>query len=96
MPPHQHRRVSPARGGADRRAAAEAMAGLWEPYDGRLSRTVLREPGGEIPPGYSPNPAAAAPPAATAAARHVRLLAAVDPEAQRAAGGKGDGHATPK
>src|SRR5450759_5164838 len=29
---------------------------LWEPYDGRLSRTVLREPGGEIPPGYSPDP----------------------------------------
>ena len=29
--------------------------GLWEPYDGRLSRTVLREPGGEIPPGYSPD-----------------------------------------
>ena len=29
---------------------------LWEPYDGRLSRTVLREPGGEIPPGYSPEP----------------------------------------
>ena len=27
-------------------------AGLWEPYDGRLSRTVLREPGGAIPPGY--------------------------------------------
>lgn len=29
-------------------------AGLWEPYDGRLSRTVLREPGGAIPLGYSP------------------------------------------
>ena len=29
-------------------------AGLWEPDDGRLSRPVLREPGGEIPPGYSP------------------------------------------
>src|ERR1019366_3382502 len=26
---------------------------LWEPDDGRLSRPVLREPGGEIPPGYS-------------------------------------------
>jgi hypothetical protein len=25
---------------------------LWEPDDGRLSRPVLREPGGEIPPGY--------------------------------------------
>ena len=53
-----------------------------EPYDGRLSRTVLREPGGEIPPGYSPYPAAAAltaatgPAAAAGAARHVRLLAA--------------------
>ena len=30
-------------------------AGLREPYDGRLSRTVLREPGGAIPPGYSPS-----------------------------------------
>jgi len=30
-------------------------AGLWEPYDGRLSRTVLREPEGETPSGYSPN-----------------------------------------
>ena len=29
------------------------QADLWEPYDGRLSRTVLREPGGAIPPGYS-------------------------------------------
>ncbi len=29
-------------------------AGLWEPYDGRLARTVLREPGGAIPPGYLP------------------------------------------
>ena len=28
-------------------------ADLWEPDDGRLSRPVLREPGGEIPPGYS-------------------------------------------
>ena len=26
----------------------------WEPDDGRLSRPVLREPGGETPPGYSP------------------------------------------
>src|SRR5581483_8011001 len=25
----------------------------WEPDDGRLSRPVLREPGGETPPGYS-------------------------------------------
>ena len=27
--------------------------GWQERYDGRLSRTVLRGPGGEIPPGYS-------------------------------------------
>ena len=27
--------------------------GRQERYDGRLSRTVLRGPGGEIPPGYS-------------------------------------------
>src|SRR4029453_3893916 len=26
----------------------------WEPYEGRPSRTVLRAPGGEIPPGDSP------------------------------------------
>ena len=30
-------------------------ADLWEPDDGRLSRPVLREPGGEIPPGYLPH-----------------------------------------
>ena len=30
------------------------LVGLWEPYDGRLSRTVLREPEGETPSGYSP------------------------------------------
>ena len=29
-------------------------AGLWEPYDGRLSRTVLREREGEVPSRYSP------------------------------------------
>ena len=29
-------------------------ADLWEPDDGRLSRPVLREPGGAIPPGHSP------------------------------------------
>ena len=28
--------------------------GLWGPDDERLSRPVLREPGGEIPPGHSP------------------------------------------
>src|SRR6266545_3730605 len=27
---------------------------LWEPDDGRLSRRVLRAPGGATPPGYSP------------------------------------------
>ena len=26
----------------------------WEPDDARVSRPVLREPGGEIPPDYSP------------------------------------------
>ena len=25
----------------------------WEPYEARVSRTVLRGPGGAIPPGYS-------------------------------------------
>ena len=30
-------------------------AGLWEPYDGRLSRTVLREREGEVPSRYSPD-----------------------------------------
>ena len=29
-------------------------AGLWEPYDERLSRTVLREREGEVPSRYSP------------------------------------------
>ncbi len=28
--------------------------GQWEPGELRGSRRVLREPGGEIPPGYSP------------------------------------------
>jgi group II intron reverse transcriptase/maturase len=31
---------------------AEATAGRWEPYDGRLSRTVLLEAGGATPPAY--------------------------------------------
>jgi hypothetical protein len=31
---------------------AVPAAGRWEPYDGRLSRTVLREAGGETPPAY--------------------------------------------
>ena len=30
-------------------------AGLWEPYDGRLSRTVLREREGEVPSRHSPS-----------------------------------------
>lgn len=30
------------------------MAGQWEPDESRGSSPVLREPGGEIPPGYSP------------------------------------------
>ena len=34
-------------------------AGLWEPYDGRLSRTVLREREGEVPSRHSPGHAAA-------------------------------------
>ena len=33
-------------------------AGLWEPYDGRLSRTVLREREGEVPSRHSPRPGA--------------------------------------
>jgi hypothetical protein len=38
-----------------RRLATERFQvnGWQERYDGRLSRTVLRGPGGEIPPGYS-------------------------------------------
>src|SRR5438270_12707765 len=31
---------------------AEPAVGRWEPYDGRLSRTVLLEAGGETPPAY--------------------------------------------
>ncbi len=31
---------------------AVPAVGQWEPYDGRLSRTVLREAGGETPPAY--------------------------------------------
>ena len=34
-------------------------AGLWEPYDGRLSRTVLREREGEVPSRHSPRSKAA-------------------------------------
>src|SRR3954464_12510726 len=33
------------------------MAGQWEPDEPRGSSPVLREPGGAIPPGYSPVPA---------------------------------------
>src|SRR5260370_24299118 len=34
--------------------AVNGNAGWWEPCESRGSRTVLGEPGGEIPPGYSP------------------------------------------
>jgi hypothetical protein len=34
------------------------MAERWEPYESRGSRTVLREPEGEVPLGYSPEGAA--------------------------------------
>src|SRR5215467_2743890 len=34
---------------------AEPAVGRWEPYDGRLSRTVLTEAGGATPPAYEPN-----------------------------------------
>ncbi len=51
-------------------------AGPWEPYDGRLSRTVLREPGGAIPPGYSPST-----PAVQAwLAKHPRVPTALHPD----------------
>ena len=33
---------------------ARPQVGLWEPGEGRPSRRVLREPGGAIPPGHSP------------------------------------------
>jgi hypothetical protein len=32
-----------------------SQVGLWEPGEGRPSRRVLREPGGAIPPGHSPD-----------------------------------------
>ena len=32
---------------------AHVAAERWEPYESRGSRTVLRGPGGEVPPGYS-------------------------------------------
>ena len=35
-----------------------SATGRWEPYEARVSRTVLRGPGGEIPPGYSLMPTA--------------------------------------
>src|SRR5206468_9593900 len=34
--------------------ANDRAAGCWEPYERRRSRTVLRAPGGETPPGDSP------------------------------------------
>src|SRR3982751_1283818 len=36
-------------------SASDHPAGRWEPCKSRGLRTVLREPGGEIPPGYSPD-----------------------------------------
>ena len=35
-------------------SSPQPHAGLWEPYDGRLSRTVLREREGEVPSRHSP------------------------------------------
>ena len=35
-------------------SSLQPNAGLWEPYDGRLSRTVLREREGEVPSRHSP------------------------------------------
>ena len=35
-------------------SSPQPNAGLWEPYDGRLSRTVLREREGEVPSRHSP------------------------------------------
>ncbi|RJQ90436.1 IS3 family transposase, partial [Amycolatopsis panacis] len=39
-----------------RRCAWTVTTGWWEPCKSRGLRTVLREPGGEIPPGHSPLP----------------------------------------
>ena len=38
-------------------SSLQPHAELWEPYDGRLSRTVLREREGEVPSRYSPGSA---------------------------------------
>ena len=35
-------------------SSLQPHAGLWEPYDGRLSRTVLTELEGEVPSRHSP------------------------------------------
>ena len=35
-------------------SSLQPHAGLWEPYDGRLSRTVLTEREGEVPSRHSP------------------------------------------
>ena len=37
-------------------SSPQPHAGLWEPYDGRLSRTVLTEREGEVPSRHSPGP----------------------------------------
>ena len=43
------------------RGSYEPTTGRWEPYERRRSRTVLREPEGEIPSGHSPNERASHP-----------------------------------
>src|SRR5713226_2487630 len=50
-----HVRALAARG--DSLFTLNGQAGWWEPCKSRGLRTVLGEPGGEIPPGYSPSPA---------------------------------------
>src|ERR1039457_1599652 len=47
-----HVRALAARG--DSLFTLSGQAGWWEPCKSRGLRTVLGEPGGEIPPGYSP------------------------------------------
>ena len=44
------RRMSP---GIEQGRRDVSAAERWEPYEARVSRTVLRGPGGEVPPGYS-------------------------------------------
>ena len=51
---HGRLEVNPSGEEPDRSTSRQKNAGLWEPYDGRLSRTVLREREGEVPSRYSP------------------------------------------